>query len=494
MRAVPRVSASPGRKEAPFKLKDVTADKVILEFDLIRAQAFFTADSTRVLVAERSGKCRWFKLPSGDPDGEWTYPKQGTAGAGPLAISADGAVLFHEGRLVDHKEMYHVLEGRSGKVIRSFPGLYVSQPHRGNSLTADGRLVALVKRGTDRNSMIEVIETATGTVLARLSAPDDKEFLSVELLRDGSAVLAVLGAVTKTPAETTQSIVRYDLIPDGVQGKDPKDPKDPPPSSGDPLDLKARWTAPLNGGRFIRGVQVAPESGLVFLIAPQGGFLPLDFKTGQPRKEFTGLTKPGITTFFSLDRGRIGTLTTKTDEVRLWDGTTGNDAGKIAVPDIPAGAGNAKSLRAVLSPNGKYLALGRSGTPVADNPEVPFRVFDTETNKVLVSTTWKGGSAFFTADSARLLVAEWPGRVRWFKLPSGEADGGFDLGPPHVGQRHMVYGISGDGSVIAYNGPAGLKGTEVGRPRWTGRAKVLRHLKHFFATEVAVSADGGGPR
>jgi hypothetical protein len=475
---------------APFKLKDVTADKVILEFDLIRAQAFFTADSTRVLVAERSGTCRWFKLPSGDPDGEWTYPKQGTTGVGPLAVSADGAVVFHEGRLVDHREMYHLLDGRNGQVLRSFPGPYVS--HRGNPLSEDGRLVAVMKRESNKNAAIEVIESATGTVLARLTTPDDKEFLSVELLRDGSALVAVVGTVTKTPAETPQTVVRYDLIPDGVQGKDPKEPKDPPPSSGDPLDLKARWTSPLNGGRFIRGVQVAPESGLVFLIAPQGGFPPLDFKTGQPRKEFAGLTKPGITTFFSLDRGRIGTLTTRVDEVHLWDGTTGSDAGKIAVPDIPAGAGNAKSPRAVLSPNGKYLAVGRSGTPVADNPEVPFRVFDTETNKVLVSTTWKGGSAFFTADSARLLVAEWPGRVRWFKLPSGDVDDKFDLGPPHVGQRHMVYGISGDGSVIAYNGPAGLKGTEVGPSTLDGvSGKVLRPFrKHFFATEVAVSADG----
>jgi len=180
------------------------------------------------------------------------------------------------------------------------------------------------------------------------------------------------------------------------------------------------------------------------------------------------------------------------DEVLVWDANTGKNLRAIAVPEIPPGAGNAKFARVWLSPDGKYLAVGRSGSPAADNPDVPLQVFDTSSNRLILSTTWKGGSAHFTTDSTRVLLAEWPGRCRWFKLPSCEADGGWDLGVPPAGRRHTVYGISADGSFVAYNGPLGSKDGAQFPAIIDGKTgTVIRQFKdHLAVSDLSISADG----
>jgi WD40 repeat protein len=245
-------------------------------------------------------------------------------------------------------------------------------------------------------------------------------------------------------------------------------------------------------GRAAARISVSPDSNVVLLGGPLGGEAAINFQTGEARSGFDGLGEGGVLDFFALDGGRVGTVGTKMDAVHLWNAKTGKSEGKVAIPDIPAGAGNAKALHASLSPNGKFMAVGRSGIPVTDNPDVPFRVFDTANNKALVSITWKGGSAFFTADSSRVLVAEWTGRFRWFKLPSGEADGGWDLSPPPPNRRHMVFGISADGSALAYNGPASSKLSEMWPGVMNGKTgeMIQNFKKHHYASDVSISADG----
>ena len=90
------------------------------------------------------------------------------------------------------------------------------------------------------------------------------------------------------------------------------------------------------------------------------------------------------------------------------------------------------------------------------------------------------------------MVAEWHGRCRWFKLPSGEADGEFKLGGTTASRRHNFYGISADGSAIAYNGPAWLKEAGTVASVLDGKnGMVIRQFpKHFPASEVTLSADG----
>jgi hypothetical protein len=476
---------------APFKLAETATGKVILELELVRGQAFFTADSSRVLVTERTGQCRWFKLPSGEPDGEWEFRKPSVGLSEPIAISADGAVALHEGRLGESAEYHHLLNAQTGEVVRSFAGSFMTQ--RGTSMSEDGRMVALVKREGKGYTAIDVIESATGNVVATLRAPAGKEFLTVEFLCDGTAVLAVAGEPAPTPPERVLALVRYDLSAAGVKPKDPKDPPVTYPNVPvEPGKLHPRWIVDADLGRESALIHADPAAEVVLAGNPIAKHAAINFKTGERLTGFTDLGKHGVAAFFPLDGGRFGTTTQSLFEIQLWDATAGKPSGLIDVPDVPPGAGQAKTLRAALSPDGKYLAVGRAGVAVADNPEVPFRVFDTATNKELITVTWKGGSMHFTADSSRLLVAEWAGRVRWFKLPSGEPDGGWDFGSPPSGHRHLVYGMSADGMVIAYKGPAGLKGGESRPGVVDGKSgEVMRRFtKHHFASDVSLSGDG----
>ena len=80
-----------------------------------------------------------------------------------FAGSADGSVLHYEGMLADRDEAYHIINGRTGAIVRSLPGRYL--PHDA-SLSADGALVVLPKWVDNKYLAANVISTATG---ARLS-------------------------------------------------------------------------------------------------------------------------------------------------------------------------------------------------------------------------------------------------------------------------------------------------------------------------------------
>ena len=427
---------------APFRLKHIPTDRTIIETDLVNGRVFFTADSSRVLIAEATGKCRWFKLPQGEPDGEWEIPglADPSRSLGLTSMSGDGTLLVFDGRLADRPESYHLIDARNGSVQRSFAGTFVA---RSADLSRDGRLfVAQRFDSKKRSGSAEIFDTSTGKVVAEITPPEGNSSIVPHFVPDGSAVVAL---VSPKPG-AAQSIVRYDLVPEG---------KEPPtllsPSGG------STWT-----------VQIPPTHGYHFLLADvsanrvvvggsRGGFTVLDLKSGRPRNGIPELNKAGISGLFRMQDGRFATIDSRMDRIRHWDASTGKNVGDLTVPEIPPGAGQARFVRVYPSPNGKFLAVARGGIPASDNPEVPFQVYEASTSRLLFSTTWKGGSAHFTGDSARLLVAEWSGRFRWFKLPSGESDGGWDLGTPPQGRRHVVHGLSANGSILAYNGPAGSK-------------------------------------
>jgi len=127
------------------------------------------------------------------------------------------------------------------------------------------------------------------------------------------------------------------------------------------------------------------------------------------------------------------------------------------------------------------------------NADLPFQIIDAKTQKPIRLLTWKGGNAHFTADSSRLLLAEWSGRCRWFKLPSGEDDGSWDLGLPPEGRTHWVGSISADGSVLGYNGPAALKISGQAPAVLDGKTGQVKHSfakDHFYTFAAVVSEDG----
>jgi hypothetical protein len=213
LRYVARGAAS-NNDPLPFKLKDNTTGQFVREFDWVRGKVFFTADSSRVLVAEGQGRYRWFKLPSGELEKEWTlepvdFNKPGVKGLGVISMSADGSVLVYDGELVGHAGAYHVIDGRTGKVTRSLSGY---APQFGTA-SADSGLAVLAKRGADgKLRTADVINLATGKVLAELPAPAGSDSIIPTVLPDGSGVLAHVGP---------NKVVRIDFV---VPGK-----RTPPP-------------------------------------------------------------------------------------------------------------------------------------------------------------------------------------------------------------------------------------------------------------------------
>ncbi len=178
--------------------------------------------------------------------------------------------------------------------------------------------------------------------------------------------------------------------------------------------------------------------------------------------------------------------------MQFWNAKTGQPIGRRQpVANLPTPDGSVGVWVVALSPNGRYLVNARGGP----TPDFPFRLTDTGNGRDVLSFTWKTGHVFFTADSSRVLVAEPNGRCRWFKLPSGEPDGGFDLGPPRNPVRsHVVSSISADGRVIGYTGPGPDKAADAqGQYVLDGRTgAVVRAFGkgYFFASPVGVSADG----
>ena len=158
------------------------------------------------------------------------------------------------------------------------------------------------------------------------------------------------------------------------------------------------------------------------------------------------------------------------------------------MPDVPPGP-DRRNVRYVRpSPDGRFLAVARFGTPQAP---APFRLFEAASGKAVLAFDWAGGSVHFTADSARVLVADARGPCRWFQLPSGRADGEWRLPPPD-GRRPGVTALSDDGGVAAYSGPplgpagatlALLKG-RTGEVLWAFGPETLE------GSPVALSADG----
>ncbi|MBA4191962.1 MAG: hypothetical protein C0467_28615 [Planctomycetaceae bacterium] len=198
-----------GYEPEPFRLKNLVDGKMILSNDWVHGRVHFTADSSRVLVADWLGQCRWYKLPSGTVDGEFEIHAvnterrnvDATSERRVYGCSADGSILLYEGALTDAQGSHHIIDGRTGRVLRSIPTRYA--PHFGN-LSADGSLAVFLKGSWNNGRVSHVISTATGETVAELQAPPESETLYPTLLPDGSGVLAHL-----RPSNT---LVRYDFV------------------------------------------------------------------------------------------------------------------------------------------------------------------------------------------------------------------------------------------------------------------------------------------
>src|SRR5262249_20233969 len=302
------------------------------------------------------------------PDGEWKYPQVPAPDRAnwPIETSDDGRVILYHGRVPGKPEGMYAIDGRTGKVIREFGGRYVA---RVGSISGDGRLVALWRTDLPPDEpLIDLFDVDTG-LAARLKVPQVVLGASVALAfsRDGRG-LAIWAGETGRVMDTPRT---------APGGPKPKDPPPSPPKPREVVELNPRWTAPT-GGRGTAELCVDPEADLVLLsTGVDPTFAALALRTGAPRAGFEGLKKSGGGGSCPLERGRVATYARDDTEVRFWSARTGEPIpGRHPVPDIPPGAGNATSRLVELSPNGRYLANTRNGSPNGRNPDVPFRLLN----------------------------------------------------------------------------------------------------------------------
>jgi WD40 repeat protein len=478
-----------------FKLKSTDPEKVILNVPWTRGSAFFTDDESRVLLAEATGECRWYKLPSGELDREWKIEKKGpdlTPQYRIMSASGDGSVLAFYGTVGERQRAIHVLDGATGKVLFSTHALgALFQPP---TLSRDGRFMLFHDVRPGQPDRAVVFDVVTHAEVCNFGPPEGFFTFRPVLLPDGRGAVAVIADKGR------RAVVLYDFgRPGEVAVVKPPEPAVPPPipvpaAPGEPLALKERWSAPL-GDQYYAHKHASEGSSLVLAVPAQNGRpLVLDLTTGAPRAGFAGL---GATSdLVPLDGGRVASRKSAGGEFLIWDEKTGKEVGKLPVPEIPPGAEKGTWARAFPSPNGKHLVVGWTGIPRATGPDQPLHIFNTANpKKAVTATEWKGGSVHFTADSSRALVAEWTGRCRWFELATGKLGGEWQLaGDTTTGRYHTVSGISADGSVVGYCGPDGHP------PNWagasvldgaTGKAIYRFPSKEYdYRSGIAVSADG----
>jgi hypothetical protein len=126
----------------PLRLLDTTTGKEVLKTDWNGGRIHFTADESRVFILDGLGKATWYKLPSGEADGEWA------AGAGVraemarvLGMTSDGRIMIYNGPLGGQAGGTFLLEAKTGRILRNLGGA----PYQANwsTLSPDGKYLAM---------------------------------------------------------------------------------------------------------------------------------------------------------------------------------------------------------------------------------------------------------------------------------------------------------------------------------------------------------------
>jgi hypothetical protein len=466
----------------PLRVLDTTTGKVVVDADWNGGKIAFTADESRLFVLDGLGKATWYKLPSGEKDGGWAAGEGVQAElARLLGMTSDGRTLLYQGPLANQPPGVYLLDAKTGEVLRKLGGAPYQAPF--SALSPDGRYVVMSLYDTkgDRVWYADVFEVGTWRLVGRVIPPNEgaKTAPQFGFSPDGKD-LAVFYPTAKE--------LRIVPLPDGgAQVLAPAVPN--PPRPGNVPDIRPRWTAASGVGKSAVPVLYDADARRLVLGNPTGeSVVALDSLTGRPvRNKFEDLRWGGSGDLYLLPGGKIGFHYRTAQAVGVWDAKEGKPGEPITVPDIPLGPDRKNHRSVWLSSDAKFMAVGRNATPQA---KAPLQVFELGKEKPAVSITWSGGSVHFTHDAGRVLVAESGGRCRWFKLPSGEADGGWELPQANGVQSPQITSISSDGKLLAYTGPA------VGAEQSTAAVlngktgEVVRGFGADYLGQIVVSGDG----
>ena len=117
-----------------------------------------------------------------------------------MGVSAKGEVILHSGRPPGKEEAVHLLSGKDGSVIHSFPAKYYA--NTGGYVSPDGRHVLLIRA-----------HQAGAASTAELINADGKRIAAVKLPPGGAEVLAVSwkAGIVVTYDRDARLLTAYDL-------------------------------------------------------------------------------------------------------------------------------------------------------------------------------------------------------------------------------------------------------------------------------------------
>lgn len=155
---------------APFRLIQTATGKVILSLQWQNGSVHFTADSSRVLVADGGGRFQWYKLPSGEAAEGWDFRNPIDAKTHIVTgVSHDGKVICYYGRGSSKTDFgAYLLEGSTGKVLREFKTEH--RPETLSAITSDGRYVALLRKVRGGEQLTYDIFPVVGPAIASVNA------------------------------------------------------------------------------------------------------------------------------------------------------------------------------------------------------------------------------------------------------------------------------------------------------------------------------------
>ncbi|WP_439630603.1 protein kinase domain-containing protein [Gemmata sp.] len=195
------------RFTTPLRVRDTSTGKDVLSTEWQSGSVLFNADSSRVLVVDNFGRGQWFKLPSGEADGEWKFGPVGR----PLYVlfaSRDARVLVCNGFNGDSATRV-LVDGHTGTSIAVLADRGLQNSYQ---LSADGKLVVSLARGSDW--FLNLFDGARGTGIGQMKlpatndgsgsvvafAPDGRTAVVVDRKQSATAivydVVATAGAVT----------------------------------------------------------------------------------------------------------------------------------------------------------------------------------------------------------------------------------------------------------------------------------------------------------
>jgi hypothetical protein len=416
--------------DVPLRIVDLTKQKVVTATDWTSGEVFFTADSSRVLIAEAGGRCRWFKLPSGALGDTFTLPSQSANRYHSItSISGDGSVLGYRGPTGRGMTEFGpaVLDGTTGKPITLFPREYY--PSSFVSVSADGKRAA-VQRGIIVNDLMsyDVIEVRTGAILGRASLTMDRSSLPRFALSQSGTVLVVA-------ANTLKKVYAFDLDSSDVAIK-------PEPPLAGP-ELKVRWSVDV---KIETGTNTKPlfdsEGQTIFLATSAspstcGAF---NARTGASLGELNDVSASFVRVI-PMEKGKLG-YQNSDKELRVWDSVAGKVERLGYQPKLPS----EEQLVANMSPNGKFVTVGSFRA----NTTPKLRALSVDKGGLLFSRDGPLGTTAFTSDSSRLLIVDGTGHFRWYNLSPVKIDEDWKFDRAAGATESRVSGLSSDGSVIFY--------------------------------------------